>query len=129
MSHEQILDLGRRWADAERRADMVALEALLADDFVGIGPRGFVLSRQQWLERYRSGDLKIDAFWWDDVAVREYGDAAIAVGIQTQRASHRGTDASGRFRVSQVAVRQAGRWLLAGLQLSGPIVDAPPRQG
>jgi len=126
MSHEEILDLGQRWADAERRADATALDTLLADDFVGIGPFGFVLNRQQWLDRYRSGDLKNDAFTLGDVSVREYGDTAITVGLQTQQTSYRGQPSSGRFRVTQVAVQQAGRWLIAGVQLSGPIPDVPP---
>ena len=126
MTHEQILDLGRRWADAELQSDADALDALLADDFVAVGPRGFVLNRQQWLDRYRSGDLQHDAFSWQDVAVRDYGAAAVAVGIQAQQTSYQGHDASGRFRLTLVAIRQAGRWLIAGLHLSGPIPDVPP---
>jgi ketosteroid isomerase-like protein len=126
MTHEQILALGRRWADAERQGDIVALDALLADDFVAVGPRGFVLNRQQWLDRYRSGNLKNEVFSWQDIAVRDYGEVAIAVGVQAQQASFQGHDASGRFRLTQIAVRQAQRWLIAGLHLSGPIPDAPP---
>jgi ketosteroid isomerase-like protein len=126
MTYEQILDLGRRWADAERQGDIVALDALLADDFVAVGPRGFVLNRQQWLDRYRSGNLKNEVFSWQDIAVRDYGEVAIAVGVQAQQASFQGHDASGRFRLTQIAVRQAQRWLIAGLHLSGPIPDAPP---
>ena len=129
MTHDQILDLGRRWADAERRADIAALDALLADDFVAVGPRGFVLNRQQYLEPRRSGDLKTDALSWQDVSVRDYGAAVVSVGIVTQQAAYQGQDASGRFRVTQVAVQKAGRWQLAGIQFSGPISDGPPRQG
>jgi ketosteroid isomerase-like protein len=126
MTHEQILALGRRWADAERQGDIVALDALLADDFVAVGPRGFVLNRQQWLDRYRSGNLKNEVFSWQDIAVRDYGEVAIAVGVQAQQASFQGHDASGRFRLTQIAVRQAQRWLIASLHLSGPIPAAPP---
>src|SRR5436305_10877598 len=129
MTHEQILDLGRSWADAERHADVAALDALLADDFVGVGPRGFVLNRQQWLDRYRSGDLKNDAFSWQDVGVRDYGEAAVAVGIQDQRTSFQGHDASGRFRATRIVVRPAGGWLIAGWQARGPVADARPRRG
>jgi ketosteroid isomerase-like protein len=126
MTHEQILALGRRWADAERRGDVAALDALLADDFVAVGPRGFVLHRQQWLDRYRPGNLTNEAFSWQDIAVRDYGEVAIAVGVQAQQASFQGHDASGRYRLTQIVVRQAQRWLIAGLHLSGPIPDAPP---
>jgi hypothetical protein len=55
---EQIQSFGQHWAAAEQRADVKALDALLSDDFTAIGPRGFVLNRQQWLDRYRSGSIK-----------------------------------------------------------------------
>lgn len=129
MANEQILDLGRRWTDAELKGDAAALDALLADDFVGIGPRGFVLTRQQWVERYRGRDLKNDAFAWRDVAIRDYGDTVVAVGIQDQRTTYQGNDVSGRFRTTLVCVRQGGDWRIAGWQASGPIPDMPPRQG
>src|SRR5215510_10080131 len=126
MSKQQILDLGQHWADAEQWMDAAALEAILDNDFVAVGPRGFVLNRQQWLDRYRSGDLRNDRFEWQDVSVREYGDAAIAVGIQTQQTAWQGQDASGRFRVTQVYVRKADRWFIANIHISGPIPDMPP---
>lgn len=47
MTQQQILDLGRRWAEAERTADVASLDAILADDFAAIGPLGFVLDRGQ----------------------------------------------------------------------------------
>ncbi len=125
MSNQQIVDAGKRWADAERRADSDALDALLADDFVGIGPLGFVLNREQWLGRYRSGGLKNKKFDWQDVSVREYGDVAVAVGVQSQQSTWQGRESSGRFRVSQMYVRKGNRWLIAHIQLSGPMQDVP----
>jgi ketosteroid isomerase-like protein len=127
MSHDQLPDLVRAWADAERRSDADALDALMTDDCTLIGPRGFVLDRQQCLDRYRSGALKTEAFDWSDVRVRDYGSTTVVVGIVSQRASFQGQDASGRFRTTQIAVQQAGRWKCAGLQFSGPVPEMPPR--
>ena len=121
---DQIRDLGQTWAAAELRGDSAALGALLADDFVCVGPLGFVLDKEQYLGSRRSGDLKHKAFAWDDVKVRFYGETAVAVGVQTQRSTWQGRDASGRFRVTQIAVRQGGRWRIAGLHLS-PIAPPP----
>jgi ketosteroid isomerase-like protein len=124
-STEQINDLDRRWADAERRSDVAALEALTTNDFTLVGPLGFVLDREQWLQRYRNGDLVTRSLRWDDVEVREYDGAAVAVGRHTQEASYRGTPADGSFRATHIAVRRDGRWLLAGMHLS-PIGGPPP---
>ncbi|HEU5326797.1 MAG TPA: nuclear transport factor 2 family protein, partial [Thermomicrobiales bacterium] len=60
MTAEPILELGHRWTEAEQHADVATLATLLADDFVAVGPRGFVLNREQWLDRYRAGDLRND---------------------------------------------------------------------
>jgi ketosteroid isomerase-like protein len=114
----RVLDLGKRWADAESRGDAKALGELLADDFMLVGPLGFLLDKQQYLGSRRSGDLKHESFAWDDVRVRAYGDTAIAIGSQTQRSTYQGRDASGRFRVTQIAAQLDGRWKLVGLHLS-----------
>jgi hypothetical protein len=46
-----VLDLVQRWAAAEQENDAGRLEGLLADDFVGVGPLGFVLSREHPRQR------------------------------------------------------------------------------
>jgi ketosteroid isomerase-like protein len=115
---DQLLALGQEWASAELHGDTDILGHMLADDFVGIGPRGFMLTKEQWLARYTSGSLRQDSFTWDEVRVRIYGDAAVATGRQTQQGAFQGHDIAGQFRVTQVFVQQGGRWLLASLQLS-----------
>src|SRR3954451_16507123 len=54
---EQVLELGRRWAEAEERGDVDTLAELAVDDFTLVGPVGFVLARDQWLEGYPTGGL------------------------------------------------------------------------
>src|SRR5262247_3426158 len=106
---DQILGLGRRWAAAERAGDADALEPLLTDDFLGVGPLGFMLDKTQYLGSRRSGDLRHASLVWEDIRVRAYDNAAVAVGSLTQRSTYQGRDASGRFRVTQVAVRYGDR--------------------
>jgi ketosteroid isomerase-like protein len=113
-----IRELGERWRDAELRGDVAALDALADDDLRLVGPLGFVLDKKQWLDRYRSGDFVTHELSWDEVEVRDYGDAAVAVGVHRQRAAYRGKPADGAFRATHVAVRRDGRWLLAGVHLS-----------
>lgn len=110
--------LGQEWADAELRGDTVFLGAVLSDDFVGIGPHGFMLSKEQWLDRYEAGDLRHGAFRFDETRVRLYGSATVMTGRQTQSSEYRGHDAGGRFRATLVFVEQQGRWLLASVHLS-----------
>ena len=123
-SQDQILDLGRTWADAELHADVNTLDTLLDVDFVCVGPLGFVLNKEQYLAGRRSGDLKHQEFEWKDVNVRIYGDAAVAVGTQVQKSTYQGHDASGNFRETQVFARKAERWVLVSVHLS-PISQPP----
>jgi ketosteroid isomerase-like protein len=48
-THAEVRELGRRWAEAESSGDADALAALLADDFVLVGPLGFMLDKQQYV--------------------------------------------------------------------------------
>ncbi|MBY8877900.1 nuclear transport factor 2 family protein [Actinacidiphila acidipaludis] len=115
---QELADFPRRWADAERRGDVEALRQLLTDDFTAVGPLGFVLDKQRWLDRYASGALVHDDFAWSEVTVRRYGGAAVAVGVQGQQSVYEGRDLDGHFRVTQTIVEEDGRWKLAAVHLS-----------
>jgi hypothetical protein len=107
----------RAWSDAEARGDAITLDALLASDFRGDGPRGFVLDKDGWLDRHRRGDLTIDSFVWTANDVRVISQAAVAIGIQSQTARYRGQDCSGALVCTLVAVRHDGRWRIVNVQL------------
>ncbi|NUW31934.1 DUF4440 domain-containing protein [Nonomuraea sp. SMC257] len=126
-SETQVLDLVNRWAEAELHGDADAFDDLLGADFAGIGPVGFVLDKGQWAGRHR-GDLKNHHFAILQPSVRLHGDTAIVGGIQEQRTSVRGHDVDHSFRLTLVAVRRGDDWVIANIQLSGPLQDpsAPP---
>jgi Domain of unknown function (DUF4440) len=107
----------RAWTDAEARGDPAALDVLLADDFRGDGPEGFVLDKAGWLDRHRRGDLTVDSFVWIANDVWVIGQAAVAIGVQSQIARYRGRDCSGVSVCTLVAVRREGRWRIVNVQL------------
>jgi ketosteroid isomerase-like protein len=118
-----VLDLVQRWAVAEEKNDAGALDGLLDGAFAGVGPFGFILTRDQWLARFANG-LANRSFTVTDLQVRDYGTAAVGIGVLVQETSWQGTDNSGRFRVTLVAVRAGEGWLLAHAHI-GPL-QAPP---
>jgi Domain of unknown function (DUF4440) len=95
----------------------------LAEGFVGIGPLGFMLTKDQWLGRY-AGGLSYESFELDEMEARFYGDVAVATCRQSQSGEFQGNDVGGTFRATLIILRQEGRWLLAGVHLS-PIAGAP----
>jgi ketosteroid isomerase-like protein len=123
----EVVSVANSWA-AELGGDTVSLKEILADDFVGVGPRGFSLTREQWIARHEAENLKYGSFGLDEAEVHTYGDAAIVVCRQTAAGVY--GDENGRyeiderFRATLVFIRQRGDWHLAGLQLS-PILGRP----
>ena len=111
-------DMFARWIDAEARSDAGALDVLLDVDFRGDSPRGLVLTKQQWLDRYRHGDLLTTAFAWQDTHVRSHAATVVVRGVQTQTASGEGGTWTRRFRATLVALHREGRWRVVNLQLS-----------
>ncbi|WP_327232739.1 nuclear transport factor 2 family protein [Streptomyces sp. NBC_01317] len=124
-THADLAEFGRCWARAELRGDVGSLDVLLTDDFRGVGPRGVVLDKPRWLDRYASGCLVHDAFDWEDVEVRVHGDAAVAIGLQRQQSVNDGRDADGYFRLTQFLTQHDGRWKLAALHM-GRIAEPLP---
>jgi hypothetical protein len=118
---------------AEVSGDAEQLEPLLDPQFTGVGPAGFVLRRDQWMERFTSGLIN-ESFELAELEWRVRDGVAVGIGIQQQQTTYQGRRNDGNFRVSLIAVpsppssgRQGGGWLLLGLHLS-PIM-APPAPG
>src|SRR5215207_9259742 len=111
------------WANAELAGDTDFLRATLADDFVGVGPLGFMLTKEQWVGRF-AGGLSYESFALNEVDVRTYVEAVVVTCRQKQAGGFQGNDVGGEFRATLVLVKQEGRWLLAGWHAS-PIAGAP----
>jgi ketosteroid isomerase-like protein len=121
---ERILELTGNWVDAELRADTGALGALLHDDFVGVGPLGFMLPKQAWIGRHRGGELEYQALGLSETSVRHFGDTAIVIAAQHQEATYQGRPVPGeQFRITLVVVDD-GEPRIAGVHLT-PIAARP----
>ena len=121
----EVLDLVEEWRKAELRGDVAALDCLLAADFLGIGPRGFVLNKEAWLGRHSSGDFKYLSMEQRDPVLRKYTDSAILLVTEESKSTYKGQPVSvGALRATYTFVRLRGSWRLSGVQYS-PIQGAP----
>lgn len=119
--HSELMDIGRRWADAEVAKDVETLNALAHPQFRLVGPLGFVLDRDAWLQRYQPGQLDTTELSWDEVAITVLTDTAVSIGRQRQRATYAGHRSDGDYRVTHIFVREPAApfgWLIAGMHLS-----------
>ncbi|HKH76980.1 MAG TPA: nuclear transport factor 2 family protein, partial [Rubrobacteraceae bacterium] len=96
---EELSWLANDWAAAELDGNTASLKEILADDFVAVGPRGFVLTGEQWISRHEAKNLEYRSFALDEMAVRLFGDAAIAVCRQSAAGVYQ--DEHGRYDIDE----------------------------
>jgi ketosteroid isomerase-like protein len=136
MNTQQIDSFLATWSNAERDGDVATLDALLADDFVGVGPLGFALPKAAWMGRHASGELKYEQFAVDEVDARPRGDVAVITARHTAAGSYNGHPIPTALRATLVLAGDAGEPRLVALHLSfiagtpgaPPIPGAPDRQ-
>ena len=120
---EGIPELQAKFDEAELKGDRETLRELIASDFLSIGPKGFALDKEQWINRH-------DRFTYGELAtsemdIRSYEKTVIVRDIQRNKADYDGTYIEVNTRVSQIWIEQQGRWQLAAIQFS-PLAEAPP---
>lgn len=123
-----------RWAAAEAAGDADAIAGLLTDDFLGVGPLGFLLPRQAWLGRHGPDALTYEKFELQETQVREYGDTAVVTTLVDQPGTYQGNPIPRNVRSTLVLVNQDGAWRLAQNHMSfvagtpgAPQVPGPPQ--
>jgi hypothetical protein len=113
---EMIRDVQNEFDDAELHADTKKLQKLLAEDFQGIGPKGFVLNKEQWINRHKQ--FKYEKLDTSEMNIRLYRDTAIVSNIQKNKATFNNEPVNLTVRVSQVWLNENGQWKLASIQFS-----------
>lgn len=113
---EVIRNLQQKFDEAELHGDTGILPQLIADDFLSIGPKGFVLTKQEWIDRHEHFKyLKLET---SETDVRLYDKTAIVRNIQRNKAVYKDQPIDIATRVMQVWVDIDGQWKLAGIQFS-----------
>jgi ketosteroid isomerase-like protein len=118
-SHHEIFQLEELWRTAVLKADIPALDALLADDYTAITADGALQSKEQALDSLRSGTTHFTAIAVSDRKVRFYGTTALVTCKAVMNGTHAGADISGSFRYTRVYVRNAqGEWKIVSFEVS-----------
>ena len=75
----QLHELSEAWFRAWLEKDAATIERLAADDYIYIGPTGFVLDRPGILRVVRSPSYRLEHATRSDIVVRPLGDNAAVV--------------------------------------------------
>ena len=122
---KQVAALSEQHRKAAIKGDTEALDAVLADDWVVVGPTGEVETRRQQAEKIKDGSLVFEAIDAKEVKVRVHGDTAVVMGLYHIKATVNGRTVDGSFRNTGVFAKQAGTWRCVFNQVT-PV--APPAE-
>ena len=106
------------WSAAERAGETERIDAMLTDDFIAVGPLGFMLPKPAWMARHRPGELSYDSFGLAEVQVRVHGETAVVTVRNNTSGSYQGHSIPEAARATLVMVRDAGNWQLAAAHMS-----------
>jgi len=113
MSAEQeILALEATWRVAPLAGDLKTVGRVTAEDWVGVGPAGEVMSKAELLEML-SHPAPFESAAYDDVRVWVYGQTAVV----TSHFCGKGPDITFEQRFMRVYAKRDGRWQCVATQV------------
>ena len=114
-AEQYIIQSEREWAESVATGDTSVIERILADDFVGVAPKGRSYDKAQMLSDTRESPKYFVSNHANKVRVRFYGDTAVAQGDETwERRS--GDPLRGRFVWTDTWVRRNGKWQIVAAE-------------
>ena len=108
-----ILNSERQWAESVATGNTSAIERILADDFIGVDPKGRLYAKQQMIDETRNAPKYFVSNHLNAVKVRFYGNTAIAQGSETWE-KHSGE--RGRFVWTDTWLRRDDRWQIVAAE-------------
>ena len=114
-----VTKLETTWNEAHRKGDAATLQQLFADDMVVVVPGMRPLSKADSLAVMATGKMKFERYESSDLAVRVYGDTAVATGrIKRVRAMPDGAKREDDWRFTKVYLRSGGTWRVISFHAS-----------
>lgn len=115
----EIEVLEEQWRVAQIAGDEVAMERLLAPDYLGISMTGQVNDRTQQLERMRAKHLILTKIDLSDRKIKLVGSVAIVTSLARIEGSIDGTPMNGMYRYTRIYRRYPdGSWKITNFEVT-----------
>ena len=115
---EELLKLEDEFARAVASNDVDALDEILAEDWIIVGPDGNITDKARFLGVIKSGVLSHEVMESTDWRVCLYGDTALVTGLTTTKGKFMGQDFASCERATDIFVKQTSRWQCVFTQLT-----------
>jgi ketosteroid isomerase-like protein len=109
---EQLIQLERAFAKADKAKDPAPLDSIIADDWFNTGSQGKLETKKDFLLSVRSNTDVIQSEENFDVKVRVYGNTAVLTGGTREKGTRKGVGYDEVYRWTDVWVKRDGRWQL-----------------
>jgi len=117
--------LEQQWRSAELNDDVVAMDKLLSDDFLGITANGEVNTKEQFLDRLRNRAITLKTLDMSEQKIKLVGEVAIVTSLAQIDGTSDGQPLNGRFRYTRVYQRLPGdNWRITNFEAT----RIPPRR-
>ena len=111
-SASAVLALEKRWNDACRRGDLVAMNALLSDDYIITVEDGNTFSKPGYIAHNGNSTVHAHVSTMSDLKVRVHGNTAVVTGAYYEEGTDKGKPYEYRDRLTDVWMNTNGRWQL-----------------
>ena len=104
----RLKNLENDWAQAEVRKDFAALDRFMADEYIFTDPDGVVFTKAQNLASFKSEQNAVTSELLSEVAVQDFGNAAVVTGLTKETV--KGRPGSDTYRFTDTWVKRSGSW-------------------
>jgi ketosteroid isomerase-like protein len=115
-----ILGLENKWNAAYQRADIAAMESLLADDFIITAEDGSTLSKTGYIAHNGDSTVHVTKSEMTDLKVRMHDNTAVVTGAYHERGTSKGNPYEYRDRFTDIWMNINGRWQVIAAHYSVP---------
>lgn len=107
---QDLLAAERALQAAQLASDVEALDRLLHDDLLAVGPDGQLADKASDLDAHRRGIFEISELEEEDLRALVHGETAVTFVLVRLRGAIAGEEVGGRVRYTRTWVREGGAW-------------------
>jgi ketosteroid isomerase-like protein len=108
-----ITESERQWAESVASGDRSVIQRILADDFIGVDPKGQHYDKAKMISETADGPKYFVSNHLNDIKIRFYGDSAVAQGNESWE---RKNGERGRFVWTDTWIRRNGQWQIVAAE-------------
>ncbi|MEU4695159.1 nuclear transport factor 2 family protein [Actinoplanes sp. NPDC023714] len=114
----ELLAAEQRLKDAQREGDVAALDRLLDDRLVAIGPDGGRYTKRDDLDAYRSGSSVIDSLTEESLEHLIAGSTGVTFFVGTVAGTFGGAAVTARMRYTRTWARVGDEWRVVAAHIA-----------